>query len=40
MQQENQVEPVYNKKWIKVPVNTSITVTCKSNLGMLDQIIQ
>ena len=34
MQQENQGGPVYTKK---VAANTSITVSCKANLGILDQ---
>ena len=37
MQQENQAEPVYTKKWMKLPANTSITVSFKANLGMIDQ---
>ena len=37
MQQENQAESVYTKKWMKVSTNTSITVSCKADLGKLDQ---
>ena len=37
MQQENQAQLVYTKKWMKVPANTSIKVSCKTNLGMLHQ---
>ena len=37
MQQENQPELVYNKKWMRVPANTSITVSCKANMGILDR---
>ena len=36
MRQENQSELVYNKKWMRVPANTSITASCKANMGMLD----
>ena len=37
MQQEKQTDPVYTKKWIKAPPNTSITMFCKENLDILDQ---
>ena len=37
MHQENQAERVYTKKWMKVPANTSISVSCKANLGIVDQ---
>ena len=39
MQQENPAEPVCTKKWMKVLDNTSIIVSCKANLSMLDQRI-
>ena len=37
IQQKNQEEPIYTKKCMKVPAKTSITMSCKANLGMLDQ---
>lgn len=37
IQQENQAEPVYTKMWINVRDRPSIRLSCKVNLGMLDQ---
>ena len=37
MQQKNQAERIYTKKWIKVPANAIITMICKTNLGILYQ---
>ena len=37
IQQENQAEPVYTKMWINVQGHPSIRLSCKVNLGMLDQ---
>ena len=35
MQQESRAEPVYIKKWMKVPVNIIMVMSCKANLGIL-----
>ena len=37
MQQKSQAEPVNIQKCMKVPANTSIKMSCKANLGKLDQ---